>query len=157
MHVPDEDLELYLLARLPVHQLAVIESHLADCGSCTSRLSEMAGLSFRILRLSRRLGNYGGTEKRREHRIPADDPGQMQMFSPFSLAKFRVRITDVSRNGLKLRTPQFVDRGAIAQIRVQEAIVLGEVRYCIAAGAEFNAGIQIQDVVPIHGGQVVSE
>jgi hypothetical protein len=152
MHVSHEDLELYLLARLPSHQLTVVESHLTDCGSCTSRLAEVAGLSFRILKLSRRLGHYGGAEKRREHRIPADDPGRMQMFSPFSLAKFRVRITDVSRNGLKVRTPQFVDRGAIVQIRIKEAIVLGEVRYCIAAGAEFDAGIQIQDVVPCHGG-----
>jgi hypothetical protein len=147
MHVSREDLELYLLARLPEHQLSVVESHLTNCSSCMSRLSEVAGLAFRILRLSSRLGDYGGTEKRREHRIPADDPGQMQVFSPFSLEKIRVQITDISRNGLKVRMPRFVQRASIVQVHVKEAIILGEVRYCIEAGAEFDAGIQIQDVV----------
>jgi hypothetical protein len=148
MHVPDEDLELYLLARLPVDQLSDVESHLTNCGSCMSRLSEMAGLAFRILRLSSRLRDYEGTEKRREHRIPAEDHGKMQVFSPFSLEKIRVQIADISRNGLKVRTPRFVQRASIVQVQVKKAIILGEVRYCIESGAEFDAGIQIQDVVP---------
>jgi hypothetical protein len=148
-HVSDEDLELYLLARLPSHQLSVVELHLTTCTSCTSKLSDLAGFTFRVLRLSsRQLGGYGGPEKRREHRIPADEPAQMQAFSPFSPAKINVQITDVSRNGLKVRTPQIVDRGTVVQVRIKEAILLGEVRYCIAAGTEFDAGIQIQDVIP---------
>jgi hypothetical protein len=147
MHVSQEDLELYLLARLPEHQLSVVESHLTNCSSCVNRLSEVAGLAFRVLRLSSRLGNYGGTEKRREFRIPTDDPGQMQTFTPFSPLKIRVQITNISRNGLKVRTPQYVQRATIVQVCVKEAIILGEVRYCVEAGAEFDAGIQIQDVV----------
>jgi hypothetical protein len=152
MHVFDEELELYLLGRLPSHQLSAVESHLTDCNSCASRLSDLTGNTLRILRLSKRqLGDYEGAEKRHEHRIRCNDPAQMQMFSPFSLAKIRVQMTNVSRNGLKVRTPQFVNRGTIVQVQLKEAIILGEVRYCVGAGDEFDAGIQIQDVIPRHG------
>ena len=55
---------------------------------------------------------------------------------------------DVSRNGLKIRTPQFVARGAMVQVVIDEAIILGEVRYCTPAEGEFDMGIQILDLVP---------
>jgi len=54
---------------------------------------------------------------------------------------------DVSRNGLKLRTPQFVARGAMVQVLIEEAIILGEVRYCIPVEGEFGMGIQILDLI----------
>lgn len=150
-HVSDEDLELFFLGRLPSDRLSVVESHLTDCSLCASRLSEVTGIFFGILGLSnRQLGDYEGVEKRREHRIPTGDSGQMQRFSPFSSEKIRVQMMDISRNGLKVRTSQFVGRGTIVQVRVKKAIVLGEVRYCVAAGTEFDTGIQIQDVIPEH-------
>src|SRR5579871_3042687 len=130
VHVHDEDLELYLLGRLPGKQVSAVESHLTDCSSCTSRLSDVAGIAFQLIRLgNRQLGSYEGTEKRREHRIPTDDEGQLQAFSPFSPAKIRVQIVDVSRNGLKVHTPLSMGRGTIVQVRLKEAIILGEVRY----------------------------
>jgi|ERR1700722_1359721 len=148
-HVQDDDLELYLLARLPFDRLPALESHLIGCSSCRSRLSAVAGFAFRILKLvDRHIGNYAGTEKRREHRIPTDDAGTMQWFSPFSPAKIPVQITDISRNGLKVHTPRSPERGHIVQVVFKGAIILGEVRYCVAAGAGFDVGIQIQDVVP---------
>ncbi len=64
------------------------------------------------------------------------------------IVKIQVQMMDVSRNGLKVRTPQFVARGAIVQLLVKQAIVLGEVRYCVPAAAEFNAGIEILDLIP---------
>jgi len=106
MHVSDEDLELYFLGRLPADQLSAVESHLTDCSFCTNRLSNVTGVFLTILKLkNRHVENYEGMEKKREHRVPFDGPGQMQVFSPFSPAKFRVQILDVSRNGLKVRTP----------------------------------------------------
>jgi hypothetical protein len=119
-------------------------------GSDFLSLSDVLGLFLKTLTLNNRhLENYEGTEKRREHRIPTDNhPGQIQAFSPFSPTKIRVQIMDVSRNGLKVRTPQFVGRGAIVQVLIKEAIILGEVRYCVPAGAEFDAGIQILDLIP---------
>jgi hypothetical protein len=151
MHVIDKDLELYLLGRLPPDQLSAVEFHLSECSSCSGRLSDLAGLAFRLLKLSNRFTkDYAGIEKRREHRIPSDDPGQMQTFSPYSQEKILVRVADVSRNGLKVRSPQSVGRGMIVQVHVREAIILGEVRYCIESRGEFEAGIQIQDVVPKH-------
>jgi hypothetical protein len=153
MHVPDDDLGLYLVGQLPSHRIACVESHLAECSSCVTRLSNLALLDHPLSRLSDlQGGEHGGIEKRRELRIPCDDPGEMQTFSPYSLVKTPVLITDFSRNGLRVRTSQFVGRGTIVQVRVRSAIILGEVRYCIAAGAEFDAGIQIQDMIPKHPG-----
>lgn len=50
--------------------------------------------------------------------------------------------------GMGVRTPQFLAPGTIVQVHAREAILLGEVRYCVASGAEFDAGIAVQDVVP---------
>jgi len=150
MHVSDEDLELYVLARMPSDQLSFVEPHIANCNSCASRVSEVAELAHRTLRLSRQLEEYGGVERRREHRIPCEDPGEMQTFSPFSPIRIPVQLADVSRNGLRVRTPQPVYRGTIVQVRTRGALVLGEVRYCVTSGAKFDVGIQIQDVVPKH-------
>lgn len=148
-HASDEDLELYFLGRLPPDQLAAIESHLTDCSYCTDRLSNVTGVFLKILKLKNRyVESYEGIEKRREHRVSFDGPGQMQAFSPFSPAKFRVQIADVSRNGLKIRTPQFVARGALVQVVIEEAIILGEVRYCNPASSEFEMGMRILDLVP---------
>jgi hypothetical protein len=148
-HVCDEDLELYFLGRLPSDQLSAVESHLTDCGSCTDRFSDVTGVFLKVLKFkNRHVGNYEGIEKRREHRVPFDGYGQTQAFNPFSPAKFRVQMMDVSRNGLKVRTPQFVARGAMVQVIIQEAIILGEVRYCIPSAGEFDMGIHILDLVP---------
>lgn len=149
MHVSDEDLELYFLGRLPSDQLPAVESHLTNCRSCTQRLSNVTGVFLKILKLkNQQPGNYEGMEKRREHRVPFNSPGRMQSFSPFSPAKFRVHVMDVSRNGLKIRTPQFVARGAMVQVIIEEAIILGEVRHCTPATGEFDMGIQILDLIP---------
>lgn len=148
-HVSDEDLELYFLGRLPLDQQSTVESHLTDCSSCTDRLSDVTGVFLKILQFkNRHVGNYAGFEKRREHRVPFDGYGQIQTFSPFSPAKFRVQIMDVSRNGLKVRTPQFVARAAMVQVVIEEAVILGEVRYCIPSAGQFDMGIQILDLVP---------
>jgi len=145
-HVGDEALELYLLGRLPTDEVSSIESHLTDCTSCKTRLSATAGFAFRLLKSSKRqLGGYEGTERRREHRIPTDEPAKMQTFSPFSVEKILIMITDASRNGLRVRSPHFAERGTIVQVVFQRGIIFGEVRYCVAAGTEFDAGIQIQD------------
>ena len=149
MHVSEEDLELYFLGRLSSDRISAVESHLTECSSCTTRLFNVTGVFLKLLKLkNRRLENYEGNEKRREPRFHFDRPGQMQAFSPFSPAKFQVQMLDVSRNGLKVRTPEFVARGAMVQVVLEEVIILGEVRYCTPAGSEFDMGIQILDLVP---------
>jgi hypothetical protein len=115
-HVSDEDLELYFLGRLMPEQISTIESHLTDCSVCTGRLSNVTGRFLRMLTLSsRRISNYDGIEKRREHRIPTDNPGQIQTFSPFSPTKIQVQMMDVSRNGLKVHTPVLSRGGPLSK------------------------------------------
>jgi len=148
-HIDNEDLERYLLGQISSDKLSDVEPHLVGCGSCASRLSTAAGFAFRLFKLANRyIDNYAGNEKRREHRIPTDEPGQMQIFSPFSIETIPIQIRDISRNGLKVHTPRLAERGTIVQVIFKGAIILGEVRYCVADGTEFAAGIQIQDVIP---------
>jgi hypothetical protein len=145
-HVGDEVLELYLLGRLPTDEVSAIESHFTDCTSYKTRLSATAGFAFRLLKLSKRqLAGFEGTERRREHRIPTDEPATMQKFSPFSPKQILIMITDASRNGLRVRSPHFATPGTIVQVVIKGAIIFGEVRHCVAAGTELDAGIQIQD------------
>ena len=145
MHLNQENLEMYALGRLGPGQIPTVESHLAECASCVEKLNQVVHAPG----LSRgRLGNYSGEERRREHRIPADDPAGMISLSPYSNVRSEIRILDVSRSGLKLRVSKHVGTGSIVQIRVRNAILLAEVRYCVAVGDEIHAGVRIQDVVP---------
>src|SRR5271155_5994417 len=102
-HINDEPLERYLLGGLQAEDLSAVESHLIDCASGTSRLCAAVGFPFLNLRnWSGHLGNYEGTEKRREHRIHTEDSGQLQ-------AKIPIQMANISQN-------QFAARGTIVQV-----------------------------------------
>lgn len=85
-------------------------------------------------------------EHRRDPRIPVDDPGSMRIVNPESVYRSAVRVLDVSKRGMKLWVPEFVSPGTTVQVRVKDLRVLGEVCFCVAAGAGFNAGISIENV-----------
>ena len=53
---------------------------------------------------------------------------------------------NLSNEGLKLRVHEPLHPGTMVQVQVRNKIVLGEVRYCLSAGADFHIGIQIRDV-----------
>jgi PilZ domain-containing protein len=87
-----------------------------------------------------------GEEHRRDPRIPVDDPGSMRVVNPESVYRSAVRVLDVSKRGMKLWVPEFVSPGTAVQVRVKDLRVLGEVCFCVAAGAGFKAGISIENV-----------
>ena len=70
----------------------------------------------------------------------------MHVLHPLSTARIDVRVLDVSKDGLRLRVPEFLQPGSVIQVRLESSIALGEVRYCRAAHGGFDAGIQLQDV-----------
>ncbi len=72
----------------------------------------------------------------------------MTVLHPLSPDRTDIRIIEVSKRGLKLLVPHFVQSHSIIQVRVNGVIALGEVRYCAPAAAGFHAGLSIQDVVP---------
>ena len=55
------------------------------------------------------------------------------------------QVLDTSSNGLKLKVARAFLPGAVVQIRFQDQIVLGTVKYCIPSGAEFHIGVQLKE------------
>jgi hypothetical protein len=79
-------------------------------------------------------------------RVPTDDPATLQILTPPSPDHWDLRIRDVSKGGMCVRTPKAIDRGA--HVRVQRGAVIAreEVRYCVAVGDMFHVGIRFMDV-----------
>ena len=53
------------------------------------------------------------------------------------------RVRERSTGGLKLLTSRPAMVGALVQVLMQGKVVMGEVRHCSSAGAEFQLGIRI--------------
>jgi hypothetical protein len=49
---------------------------------------------------------------------------------------------------MTLQAPERVDPGTLVQVRLKDTLILGEVRYCISAGAEFHIGLEIGSSFP---------
>jgi len=70
----------------------------------------------------------------------------MRILNPIVAEWINVEVIDVSRGGLRVRTPVFLQAGTLIQVKIKRSIVLGEVRYCVSADGGFHAGVQIQDL-----------
>ena len=143
MHAHDDDLAMYIQGRLPAEKLIPLESHLGSCKICESKLARMAE-SFGAL--GRSTQQKVTEERRRDARVETNDQAFMQILSPLSFGRVQIRVMDVSKNGLKLLVPEFLQQGTMVQIRMRQAIMLAEVRHCRKAEAGFHAGVQLQDV-----------
>ncbi len=67
----------------------------------------------------------------------------MQSLSPLSLDRHKVKIVDISKNGLGIVAANAVVPGTIMQVRINTAVELGEVRYCSACdGNEHRIGLR---------------
>ncbi len=87
-------------------------------------------------------------EKRCDPRFPASETASMHPVSPLILDRSTVQILNVSKRGLMLRAPEFLQVGIVIQIRLKNVFVLGEVRYCKPVDEMFHVGVQIQDLQP---------
>jgi PAS domain S-box-containing protein len=83
------------------------------------------------------------SERRREIRRAADGSALMRILRPFSLLPLEVQLLNLSKGGLKVRTSQSLDFGAIVQINRMNTVTIAEVRYCIPDGNHFHAGLKI--------------
>jgi hypothetical protein len=84
---------------------------------------------------------------RDSRRIPTDDPATLQVINPISPEQWEVRIRDVSKRGMCIRTAKPIDKRA--QVKVQRGTIgaFGEVRYCVAVGDMFHFGILVREVL----------
>jgi hypothetical protein len=142
MHVHAEDVDLYARRRISESKRLEVEAHLADCPSCKSRVAAAVEYSFALGRLREE-----AAEMRESHRIPTDDPATIQLLKPLSPDPWNVRIRDVSKGGLCVRTHKPIDRGAQVKVQRGVTIVHGEVRYCVPVGAMFHVGIRLIEIL----------
>jgi hypothetical protein len=140
VHVSEKRLQSYLSGELSESIANEVTSHLEVCQSCRIRIVKTVEATNHTVRAA-------GDERRRQPRMPTDDPASIQIISPLALERLDVRILDVSRNGLKIRSPRLLNTGAILQIRLRDLFIVGEVRYCVQTPDGFYAGLYIQDCV----------
>jgi PilZ domain len=85
--------------------------------------------------------------KKKNPRIPTDDPAVLRILHPVILDPIQTRVLDASKEGIKLEVPKQLDVGALVQVRLQTLVLIGEVRHCQPFAAAFHAGVHIREVV----------
>ena len=136
-HSSESDLKRYVTGQLATEDAAVVQAHLGGCEECQLRLAEVALQA-----------QWKDTELRREPRVPVNLVGRLKLLDPITSVgpPHDVRVVEISRSGLKIRTPRFLIPKTLVQIVFDGKPVLGEVRYCAKVDSEYQAGIkQIQN------------
>jgi len=143
-HGSDDQLQSYVCDRLTAGETKDLESHLSECEECTRRLTDTIGF-FRNVSTPKPQDASAG-ERRREPRFSTEGSATIQSLNPFSLNFSAVSILDVSKGGLRLESKERLGFGTLIRVRLNSAIIFGDVRYCNPSGEKFDVGIQIQDV-----------
>jgi hypothetical protein len=139
MHSSIRDLELYVDGHLSDEHSSAVRTHLEGCEECQLRLTDIA---FDL--------RWKGTENRTEARVPVNLPGRLKLLDPLTSVgpPHDVAVVEISRNGLKIRTPRHLLPKALVQIRFGGKAVLGEVRYCDKSDGEYLAGLRLVEDFP---------
>lgn len=133
-HSSDDDLRLYVGGHLAAADSSVIQAHLDGCEECQLRLADIAIQT-----------RWTGPERRTDPRIPVNFEGRLKLLDPVTSVgpPHSVKVVEISRNGLKVVTPRYLIPKTLVQIRFNGRAVLGEVRFCLKAESEFQAGLKM--------------
>ena len=85
-------------------------------------------------------------DRRSETRYPAEAPAELEIL-PLSPGPFYGTVLDVSRSGLRIALSERLDRNQKVRVTLSGNVIFGEVRYCRAVAAGFQAGIRIENLV----------
>src|SRR6266478_2902826 len=144
VHIHDDDLEMYARGRLEPEHTSAIESHLLECHTCREKLSQCIGSQLKL----HPTGKTKAEEKyeRSEPRFVTGDDASFQELSPLSLDRQKVKIVDISKNGIGILAPKAVMPGTIVQVRIKSNVELGETRYCSAQGDKgYRIGLRLHN------------
>jgi hypothetical protein len=128
--------------------MATPESTPDLCHGCQQKQAEAVAFVKRVAVAT--TTSHSGIERRREPRVSTDDAALMQVLNPLMDGRLAVRVLDVSRNGLKLKTETQLQRGTLVQIYIKNIVAMGEVRHCERIGDEYYAGVRLDDVLTHH-------
>jgi hypothetical protein len=88
----------------------------------------------------------GKLEDRKHDRYEIDEPGFLRILGPPGGA-FVITILDVSKGGLRIRSPRPLPEGTKVELRCRHKEVIGEVRYARGMEAsEVHMGIKAERV-----------
>ena len=96
-----------------------------------------------------------GAERRRDPRFATNAAASVRSLYPLVPEYRAVRIVDISKRGMKLRSKDRIQPGAGIQIKLKGVFVLGEIRYCVQAGKFFLAGVLVDDVFWSNSGKPI--
>lgn len=141
VHPHEDDLVLYLRGRLESERRSSIERHLLECNICRDSLSALGqSLALHLTQGTK----VEPTQKRSEERFSTEGEATLQEFHPLSLDRHKVKIVNVSKNGLGILSPKAILLGTIVQLRIKDTVELGNVRYCSALDdGGFRIGLRL--------------
>jgi hypothetical protein len=145
IHASHDDLVLYIQGRLGPERLSAIDPHLLECDICREGFSRSIGSQL-MLHL---VGNAKADQKRErsEPRFSTGSEAIVQNLNPLSLDRQKVKILDISKNGLGILASNAVLPGTIMQVRINTAVELGEVRHCsVCDDGGFRIGLRFMAV-----------
>jgi hypothetical protein len=133
-HSSAHDLEEYIGGHLSAEDSTVVRTHLEACEECQLRLADIALES-----------QWKGPERRAEPRVPVKFLGRLKLLDPVTSVgpPHDVEIIEISRNGMKVRSPRFLITKTLVQIHFSGKTVLGNVRYCTRTDPGYYAGINV--------------
>jgi predicted anti-sigma-YlaC factor YlaD len=142
VHVHEDDLELYLRGGLEPGRIPIAESHLVECESCRELLADCIGQ--RIAMHLARVPKPSAAQKRAEPRSSTESEAILQELHPLSLERQKIKIVNVSKNGLGIVSQKPICPGTIVQLRIKGEVELGNVRYSVALGDKrFQIGLSL--------------
>jgi hypothetical protein len=144
VHVHEDDIELYLRGGLEPERAPTMEFHLLECESCRQLLSDCLGrqLAFHAIKAPKSTA----AQKRSEPRFDTTGEGTVQELHPLCLDRQKIRIVNMSKNGLGIVVPKAILPGTIVQLRIKDTVELGSVRYCSAFGDDgFRVGLRLHE------------
>jgi len=145
-HLFHRDLETYLTRLLPTEVDSAAENHLRCCGTCVARLTHWADFSTKLREIPAPCPE-GKRELRRNPRFQTNGSGLLQILKPFSSQWWGIRITNVSRDGMRLNVPFRVPQDSLVKVKMQNSLHFGDTRYCEPASDDlFYVGVHLNDV-----------
>jgi hypothetical protein len=138
-HSSTHDLEQYIDGHLSAEDSSVVRTHLEECEQCQLRLADIALEA-----------QWKGPERRSEPRVPVRFPGRLKLLDPMTSVgpPHDVEVIEISRSGLKVRTPRHLIPKTLVQIRFNGKTTLAEVRYCIKVERGYYAGMRLVEDFP---------
>ncbi len=133
MHVNRGDLERLVADAAPSSELSRIRDHLHDCRTCQAELA--AKLDQERMTGSAQINSNAAA------RIKVLDP--ITSLAPSAPAD----VLQGSPRSLHVRVSRFIYVGALVHVRSSLGLAVGQVRYCIPVGSEFQIGVKLEPAV----------